>query len=76
MFYRFLAWIMPTNTVDGAIRALVNAANLLAAAEARQLERAGVIEEEIDFLTTEREAALAEAARAQRVAAKLADLTA
>jgi len=76
MFYRFLAWIMPTNTVDGAIRALVNAANLLAAAEARQLERAGVIEEEIDFLTTERESALAEAARAQRVAAKLADLTA
>jgi len=76
MFYRFLAWIMPTNTVHGAVKALVRAANLLAEAEALQLERAGIIEEEIDFLNSEREAALAEAARAQRVSAKLADLTA
>lgn len=76
MFYRFLAWIMPTNTVDGAVKALVKAAKLLAEAEALQLERAGIIEEEIDFLTSEREAALAEAERAKRVSAKLVDLTA
>lgn len=74
--YLLLARLLPTSTVDRAVKAITKAAAMLAAAEDAQNQRVGSIDAQIKDLQAGRDAALAEAARARRVAQRLTDLTA
>lgn len=75
-FYYILARLMPTNAVNRAVSAISKAAAALAAAEDIQNNRASSIDAQIDTLRVNRADALAEAARARRIADRLSDLTA
>lgn len=74
--YYLLARLLPTSTVDRAVRAITRAATALAAAEAAQNERAMNLTDQISNLRDQRSAALAEGARAARIRERLNTLTA
>lgn len=75
IFYRILAVVLPTKSVDQAIKVITHFAVKLAEAEANQRTIAENFSEEIVSITNLRDAAIAEADRAARVAKKLVDLT-
>jgi len=75
-FYRLLAFLMPTASVDRAVAFLTKAAAMLQAAEDAQNKHAEFLNSQIASLEAERVDALNEAARAKRVAQKIAELSA
>jgi hypothetical protein len=74
--YAVLARLLPTSAVDRAVRNLTRAAEALAAAETAQLNAASKTTAQIQALRAQREAQVASAARAGRIADRLSDLTA
>jgi hypothetical protein len=76
VFYFLVARLLPTNSVDRAVKALVKAASALAAAEEVQNSRVTSINDQIANLRDERVLALATAQRAARIRERLAELTA
>jgi multidrug resistance efflux pump len=71
-----IALVLPTKTVDRAVRTITKAAAVLAAAEDAQNQRVASLDAQITGLQADRSAAQAEAQRAARIAKRLVDLTA
>jgi prefoldin subunit 5 len=71
-----IALVLPTKTVDRAVRTITKAAAVLAAAEDAQNQRVASLDAQITDLQADRSEAQAEAARAARIAKRLVDLTA
>ena len=71
---KLLALILPSHSVDVVVRQLGVLAKRLAEAEARQHAKAQLVDGQIATLQSARDAAVAEAERASRVAAKINDL--
>lgn len=76
IIYQIIAWALPTASVDKAVAAITKAAATLAAVEAAQNAKAVKLADQAAALNGKASEATAEAERAGRVAAKLADLTA
>lgn len=71
-----LAYLLPTNTVDGIVAFLAELGERLAAAEAAQNARAAELRDRAKMLLEAADAAEAEGSRAGRVRTKLTDLVA
>lgn len=76
LVYTLLARLMPTATVDRAVRGLNKFAQALAAAEKIQNDRASAYRDQAKFLETQAAEAEAEALRASRVRDRIAAFTA
>lgn len=76
IIFALLAYLLPTDTVDGIVSFLSKVAERLAAAEAAQNARAVDLRSRAAQLEAAAVAADAESARAARVRSKLSDLVA
>lgn len=72
--YQLLAYFLPTKSVDAIVGQLSAIAKALAAAEARENDKADAIRRDIAVKQAEQATARAEAARAKRAAEKISDL--
>lgn len=74
--YTILAYVLPTSAVDRAVSVVTKAAAALAAAEQVQNSKALSLDKQINRLSSQRSTALADAARAKRIADRLENLVA